>query len=169
MGNIRYCLNIAIKKLFIIVIPYDCDIIQHSVFIYKVKNMENCTFSQSVYHFWNYMVKKLKANIMAELIWSTILPSHLSLMTTAEGGNPSQWTGGMRRHLSYEERLLQYSLQEWLCEHETYSHQKQVLHWLIIKRDTSRELMATSFMLTKFFNHLERIFNCTKCCVYKAV
>ena len=122
MGNIRYCLNIGIKKLFIIVIPYDCDIIQHSVFIYKVKN----TFSQSVYHFWNYMVKTLKANIMAELIWSNILPSFLSPMTTAEGGNPSRWTGGMRRRLSYKERLLQCSLQGWLCKHEIYGHPTQV-------------------------------------------
>ena len=126
IGNIRYCLNIAVKKLFIIVIPYDCDIIQYSVFMDTKKNMENWTFTQSVYHFWNYMVKKLKGIIMAELICWKILPFYLSPMTTAEGGNPSRWTGGMRRRLSFRERLLQCSLQGWLCKHEIYGHQIKV-------------------------------------------
>ena len=47
--------------------------------------------------------KKLKAYIMAEIIWLKVLTSNLSPMTTAEGGNPSRWTGGMRRRLSYGE------------------------------------------------------------------
>ena len=46
------------KNLFIIVMPYDCDIFQHSVFIDTVKNMKNWTFTQRVYHSINYMVKK---------------------------------------------------------------------------------------------------------------
>ena len=40
---------------------------------------------------------------MAEIIWLKVLTSNLSPMTTAEGGNPSRWTGGMRRRLSYGE------------------------------------------------------------------
>ena len=48
---------------------------------------------------------------MAEIIWSKKIPSYLSPMTTAEEGDPFRWTGGMRRRLSYGERLLQCSLQ----------------------------------------------------------
>ena len=51
------------------------------------------------------MVKKLKGNGMAENIWSTLLSSHLSPMTTAEEGNPFWGPGGMRRHLSPRERI----------------------------------------------------------------
>ena len=91
---------------------------------------------------------------MAELIWWKILLFYLSPMTTAEGGNPSRWTGGMRRRLSYGERLLLCPLQGWLCEHETCGHQKQVWHWLSLWETFSMLLilMTTSSMLKKLSN-----------------
>ena len=78
--------------------------------------MENWTFTQILLHFWIYKVKKLKGDIMAKMIWPKILFRFLSPMTTAEEGNPFQWTGGMRGHLSYRERLLQCPLHGWLSK-----------------------------------------------------
>ena len=134
----------------------------HHFIINILENNENRTFTQSSWHFWNYMVKKLKGDIMAKIIWSKklkgnimakiilsmISPSYLSPMTTAEEGNPFRWTGGMWRRLSQWERLSQYSLQGWICELEI----KEILHWWSLWRSLAMLLLfmiTTSVMLIK--------------------
>ena len=101
---------------------------------------------------------------MAEIIWLRVLTSNLSPMTTAEGGNPSRWTGGMRRRLSYGEGCCNVH-----CKADFVS-----MKFLVIKRSVTLlkslediikvtlVMMTKSFILPKYLKLNKRIFVYTK-------
>ena len=103
---------------------------------------------------------------MAEIIWSKVLTANMSPMTTAEGGNPSRWTGGMRRRLSYGEGCCNVH-----CKDDFVS-----MKFMVIKQKcnivkvfggiikVTLVMMTKSFILPNFLKLLKRIFIYTKCC-----